>query len=138
MGDFVRVDPETAMVEFKRFADLMDLDLDPEGMTEDDRKGFEIQKRIMLDAIEEGHVTVNDDGEPTIHLKKPTPQLSRVTLHEPSGEAFLARDRAKKDHDQSKLYHMLQVMADIQPGSLAKVKQRDLKVIQAVGLLFLG
>lgn len=130
------VDRETAEQEFVRFCDMMDLDLEAEDMTEDDRASFTRQRETILAAIESGHVSVDDEGQPTIHLKKPVGEMSTLTLYEPTGSTFLARDKGKQD--VSKMYSMITDMAHVPPGSLAKLKNRDLKVIQAIAVLFLG
>lgn len=132
------IDKDTAEREFNRFAELMDLDLDTSHMDEDDLAGFEKQKRTIVRAIETGHVVINDEGEPTVKLKRPRGDLTEITFHEPEGSTFLAMDQKKKTQDVSKMYSMLQDMADLQPGDLAKLKNRDLRVIQSIALLFLG
>ena len=133
-----KVAPEVAEQEFQRFAELMDLDLDESKMNEEDLEGFLKHKRIILNAIVTGHVTVDDDGCPTVHLKRPTEQLSSVTFHEPTGSTFLSMDQKKKTQDVSKMYSMIQDMAGLPAGALAKMPNRDLRVVQSVGMLFLA
>ena len=132
------VNRETAELDFARFAECMDLDFEEANMTEEDLDGFRKQKRVVLSAIQSGHVTVDDAGQPTVHLKFPIGDLQSVTFREPTGATFLAMDQKKKNQDVSKTFAMIQAMLKVNPGTLSDMQNRDLRVVQAIGLLFLG
>lgn len=138
METLVPVDEQTAREEFERFAELMDLDLSTDDMSEDDKRSLDRQKKVVIEAIKTGHVTVDEEGQPTVHLKCPTEKLKTVTLYEPTGSTFLVRDTKKANQEVSKMFSMLQDMAHLKPGDLAPLKNRDMRVIQAFGALFLG
>lgn len=138
MENLVPVDEQTAQEEFERFAEMMDLDLSTDDMSDDDMKSLERQKKTVIEAIKSGHVTVDEEGQPTVHLKCPTDKLKTVTLYEPTGSTLLARDTKKANQEVSKMFSMIQDMARLQPGALSPLKNRDMRVIQAFGALFLG
>lgn len=131
-----KVAREVAETEFDRFVEAMDLDTDESKMDSDDRKSFgELRERIVR-AIEQGHLAIDDKGQPVY-----TPRAGRtepITFREPTGASFMAMDTKKKDQNVAKMYA---VMADI-TGSDAKrfaqMSGRDLKICQAIVTLFLG
>lgn len=135
MSDFI-VDAETAEAEFGRFLDCMDISSDTSTMDDESREGFLSQKRTIINAIQRGHLIINDDGEPVYTPR--TVDCGPITFAEPSGAAYMAMDRKKKGEDIGKMFAM---MADItkQPAkTFANMKQRDLKVCQALVVLFLA
>ncbi len=131
-----KVAPEVAQQEFERFAEAMDLDLDPKGMDAEDRKSFETAKRRFLTAVEDGRLVVNDTGEPVY-----TPQkgdTSPITFFEPTGGTMMAMDLKKAGHDVTK---GLAAMADMTKQDIKRyhnMSNRDLRVCQAISVLFLG
>lgn len=128
---------EVAEAEFTRFGDLMDLDLDPLDMDEEDKKGFEQQKKRVISAIQNGSLIINDNGEPVF-----TPQgekdLNPLTFSEPTGASLMAMDRKKRTEDVAKLYASMADMTGSSSGIFSKMKMRDLKVCMAITTLFLG
>lgn len=128
---------DVAEVEFKRFGDLMDLDLDPLDMDEDDKKGFEQQKKRVISSIQNGSLIINDNGEPVF-----TPQgisdANPITFREPTGASLMAMDRKKRTEDVAKLYASMADMTGSSSGIFSKMKMRDLKVCMAITTLFLG
>ena len=132
------VSKEVARAEFERFADAMDLDLDSDNMTAEDNEANEKQIGQVVKAIETGHVTIDEQGQPTVFLKVPTNSTEKLTFFEPDGAVLLALDSKKENASVSKMFSMIQAMTHTPEGTLAKVKQRDLKVIQGLASLFLG
>lgn len=134
----ITVSTEVAEAEYERFCDLMDLDIDVDGLDEDDQKELEDKKRVLVKAICKGHLTVSDAGEPTVRLKIPVDEVSEITFHEPDGSTILVTDKVRKDRSAAKLF---EVMANLtgQPAHVfGKLKMRDMRVCQAVTTLFLG
>lgn len=132
-----KVAKEVAEQEFERFAEVMDLDVDPAFLDDEDKKGLELQKNRIIAAIMAGSLVINDDGEPVY-----TPQRSEdrtpITFHEPSGASLMEMDRKKKNEDIGKLYAIMASMGKVHANTFAKMKMSDLKVCQAVTTLFLG
>lgn len=130
------VAPDVALAEFERFAEAMDLDLDPKGMDENDRRGFENAKRRFLTALEKGHLIVNDQGEPVF-----TPTIgdrTPITFYEPTGETMTTMDLKKAGHDIEKGIVAMAHHTKQPPVRYIKMANRDLRVCQAISILFLG
>ena len=58
------VERSVAESEFNRFCDAMDLDINPDYMSREDKEGLDKQKRVIVDAIHAGRVVVEENGEP--------------------------------------------------------------------------
>lgn len=137
MGKSEKIALEVAEKDFDRFVELMDLDLDTSDMDEDDRKGFDKQRKSLIDAIMSGSLVVNDNGEPVY-----TPQRSKntdpITFSEPTGAALMAMDRKKKSEDVGKLYASMGNIAGIHQNIFSQMKMSDLKICMAITTLFLA
>ena len=66
---------EVAEAEFERFAELMDLDVNPSGMDAEDKKGFDQQKERIVSAIRSGSLALR----PAIHLGNWQPTVRHTT-----------------------------------------------------------
>lgn len=133
-----KVDRETAEQEFDRFLDAMDIDGDTAGMTDEDRQGFDGQKQTIVSAIRKGRLYINENGEPVFTPSTVEIDGGVITFYEPSGASYMAMDSKKKGHDVAKMYAMMADMTKQPAKVFAKMKQRDLKVCQAVAVLFLA
>lgn len=132
-----KVAKEVAEAEFERFADVMDLDLDPADMDEDDKKGLTQQRNRVVSAIQSGALVINESGEPVFTPVR-TPGVEPLTFHEPTGASLMAMDRKKKTEDVGKMYALMGEITKTHANTFAKMKMSDLKVCQAVTTLFLG
>lgn len=131
-----KISQEMAEQEFDRFLDAMDIEADPVDMDEDDKKGFDQQKRRVVAAIMSGNVVIDNDGQPIF-----TPKRSGgdpITFHEPTGASLMAMDRKKKTEDVGKMYATMADMTKEPPKRFANMKYADLKVCTAITTLFLG
>lgn len=128
---------EVALVEFDRFADCMDLDVDTSKLDVEDKVAFEDQKGRIVKAIMCGSLTINGSGEPEF-----TPQRSKdakpIKFPEPTGSALMAMDKRKKNEDMAKFFATMGDMTGEHPSTFAKMKMADLKVCMAIAILFLG
>lgn len=130
------VDPETCEREFAKFIEGMDLDVDTKGMDDEDRGSFDVAKRIVMRAMSTAHLVVNDQDEFVYTPKKG--DESEIVFHEPKGASLMAQDHKKDGHDIAKTFA---VLADItqQPAKrFSQMAQRDVKVCNAILVLFLG
>lgn len=131
-----KVATKLAEEEFGKFIEAMELDVDPDGMDDEDKASFVSAKRVILKCIESNHLVVNEDGEPVYTPRKG--DKSPITFHEPTGASYMAMDQKKKNHDMTKLYSVLADMTEEPIQRFAKMKARDTKVCQAIIGLFLG
>lgn len=137
MDEKYKVDAETAAVEFDRFLDCMDIDADVDSMDDEDRKGFSMQKNTVIMAIRRGSLIIDDDGQP-VFTPVASDNRDPITFYEPTGAAYMAQDRKKKGQDMAKMYAIMGEVTKQHPGVFAKMKNRDVKVCQAIMTLFLG
>ncbi len=131
-----KVATEVAQAEFERFAEAMDLDTDVDRMDEDDKTAFTNQKRRVVRAIEDGHLVVDDKGQPVY-----TPQLgdqTPITFYEPTGVSLMSMDKKKANENVAKVFATLADMTKTSSQRFASMKGRDVKLCQALYLLFLG
>jgi len=126
---------DVAESEFERFAEAMDLDIDPAKMDADDLKGFEKHKRLIIEAMVAGRLVVNTSGEP---VYTPTDGKGVLTFPEVVGAHLMAADLRKKDHDVSKMLAVIGEQTGAGITRIAALKQRDLRVVLALGTLFLA
>lgn len=127
---------EAAELEFNRFVELMDLDVDVSEMDEEDKSAFEKHRGNILAAIQEGALTINESGEPTYTPKRS--ELDAITFHEPTGASLMAMDRKKKTEDIGKMYAAMGDMSKVHAGVFSKMKMADLRVCMSIATLFLG
>jgi len=130
------VAPEVAEAEFERFVEVMDLDVDSTDMDAEDRKSLDDSKRRFIRAVVCGSLVVNESGEPVF-----TPTVgdrAEITFYEPDGTALMAMDRAKKGHDVEKTNLVLAALTKQLPKRFAAMKNRDLKLCQAILCFYMG
>lgn len=132
----VKVAREIAEQEFERFADSMDLDVSLEGLDDEDRRGLERQRRTLVDAIVAGTLTIDEAGQPVYSPREGN--QSPLTFREPTGAVMMAADQRKKGQDVAKLYTMMAAMTQQPPQRFAHMKRRDLRVCEAIAVLFLS
>lgn len=127
---------EVAEAEFDRFCEAMDLDVDLDGMDQDDRKSLDDGKRRFIRAMLNGRLVVDEQGRAVY-----TPVLGNtaaLTFHEHNGAALMETDKAKKNHDMKKSMFVLAGLTKTHPKRFADMKGRDLKVCQAIMGFLLG
>lgn len=129
---------EVAEADFERFADAMDFDLEAKSMDEADRKAFAATKRTIVRAIEQGHLVVDDSGQPIF-----TPQIDEkgqgpITFYEPTGISLIAMEKRNRGEDVSKMFASMGAMTKQHPSRFANMSQRDLRVCMALATLFLS
>lgn len=131
-----KVATEVAEAEFDRFCEAMDLDVDVAKMDSEDRKAFDAAKRVVVRAIERGHLVVDEKGQPIY-----TPQTGNsgpITFYEPTGATFMAMDAKKRGQDVGKSMSMLADITRRDAKTFAVMPNRDLKVCSTLMNLFLG
>lgn len=136
MGKGSKIAADVAESEFGRFIDSMDLDLNTDGMDDDEKKDLSLQKGRVISAIMNGSLVVNDDGEPVF-----TPQREEqdaLTFHEPTGAALMAMDRKKQSEEIGKMFAAMAAITRTHSKVFSNMKMADLKICLAITTLFLG
>lgn len=127
---------EVAEDEFAKFTEAMDLDVNETQMTTEERDAFRGLKRTILRAMESGRLTIDDSGQPVYR-----PQIGNtkpITFHEPDGASIMSMDKKKAGENVAKTYAAMGAMTKTDASRFAEMKGRDLKVCQALYLLFLA
>lgn len=130
------VEAAEAEQEFERFVEAMGLDADPADMSEEDRKGFDEQKRRVIRAMQKGILVIDEAGQPVF-----TPQVGNtepLTFHEPTGASVIAMDSKRQGRDVAKMYATLADMTRTNEKRFSQMAIRDLKVCMALSTLFFG
>lgn len=136
MDKDTKIAVDVAEADFDRFIDCMDLDLNTDGMDDDEKKDLSVHKGRVISAICSGSLVINDEGEPVF-----TPQRSEIdplTFHEPTGAALMAMDRKKSSEEIGKMYVVAAAMTKTHSKTFSNMKIADLKVCMAITTLFLG
>ena len=130
---------EVAENDFARFVDLMDLDVDPDGMDDEDKMTFQDAKRKIMRAIKAGSLVVNEEGEILYTTTAPGDSGGKlIRFAEPDGAAIAAMDSKKRGHDIGKTYACMAAITKQSPQLFGKMKNRDIKICQAILALFLA
>jgi hypothetical protein len=74
------VAPEAAMAEFERLAEAADVDIDLEGLDEEETEDLEETIGAFTSAIETGRLSVDDEGQAVMVVKAGEPITFRVPL----------------------------------------------------------
>ena len=132
------VDTKTATIEFERFVESMDLDLDTADMDAEDLTAFNKQKSKIIRAIERGAMVINDNGEAVYTPQNPKSKYKEaITFHERTGASLMAMDGKKKNYDVTKTYAIMADMCNVHPGVFAGLVGMDVKVCEAVFALLM-
>lgn len=129
---------DVAEADFARFVDLMDLDVDPDGMDDEDKMSFQDAKRKIIRAIKAGSLVVTEAGEPRYTTTAPGSEGKVILFAEPDGAAIAAMDSKKRGHDVGKMFACMAAITKQSPTLFGKMKNRDIKICQAILALFLA
>lgn len=133
-----KVNAEMAEVEFDRFVDAMDLDLDTADMDAEDLTAFNKQKGRILRAIQNGSLIINDNGEAVYTPCRPgSKHKEAITFHERTGASLMAMDGKKKNHDVAKTYAVMADMCKVHQSVFAGLVGTDVKVCEALFALLM-
>ena len=127
---------EMAELEFDRFTEMMDLDVDESFMDENDLSSFGKQKRRIVSAISNGSLLINDKGE-AVYTPQKSPTTDPITFHERTGASIMAMDGKKKNHTVSQTYAVMADMTKSHPSIFAKMRGVDIKICEAIFALLM-
>lgn len=131
-----KVGEDVAEADFERFRDAMDLDFDPNGMSDEEESDFVDAKRRMIRAMMRGTLVVNDEGEPVFTPTKG--DRSPITFHEPQGGHYMSMAPKEGKESQKRGFQLISQMTGEPVKRFGTMYERDLKVVSAITALFLG
>lgn len=127
---------EVAEQEFDRWADAMDLDV--EGLNEEQKQAFEASKRTIVRAICRGSLVVNEDGL-AVYTPQRSGEIDPLTFHERTGATLMAADSVKGSNAMiKKMYAILADLTRQNATVFSKLKGTDIKVCEALFALLMG
>lgn len=130
-------DRETAELEFERWADVMRIDMDMEGLDANDARDKALDKRTFVKAMMEGRLVVDDEGR-AVFTPEGEVGVSNLTFRKAKGSALAAMDKAKKTEDIGKVYKCMAEMTRTAPVVFSKMDVADTKICMAIATLFLA
>ena len=129
-----KISQEMAEAEFDRFVEMMDLELDPADMNDNEKSEMLDASKRVKRAIQRGSLIINDDGE-AIYTPQRTESKNPFHFRELDGHALLASDKRKESARVSQGFTMMGQMCKCSPNFFANLKGVDLKVTQAIFVL---
>jgi hypothetical protein len=128
---------EVAEADFARWVSAMDLvdKLDPSQLDDEDKKSLAAAKTTLIQAMESGRLVVDEKGQ---FVFTPAVGQGPITFYEPSGATLIAMDGKKDGHSNAKMFAAMADFTKTPSATLAALKMRDLRVCQAITVLFLG
>ena len=132
-----KIAEEVAEQEFERFAFAMDLDTNIEKMGEEAAGGFTALRRVVTRAMQRGSVVIDESGQAVF-----TPQYDKdttpLTFYVSDGSVLTSMDKKKDSEHVMKKFMAMGVMTKTSAGRFSTMDVRDLKICQALYLLFLA
>jgi hypothetical protein len=102
-------------------------------------KDGELDRQIIVDAIKDGRITVDENGFPTVHPDTENEKLKNIKImRRPVRADKLAMDRVKEGHDMGKQDAVLGKFLGVAPQMLGLLEERDYNLLQSLWLIFLG
>ena len=132
-----KIDADTAEREFKRFTDAMEIDLDTEGLDDNDRRDNEISKRTIIKNIRSGDLIINDRDLPE-YTPKRSDRTEAIVFKEPTGAMLMAIDKKKDTAKVAQIHALLGSMTGNHENVFAKMAQSDVKVCSEILMTFLA
>lgn len=129
------VDEETALAEFERFCDTMDLEVDESDLDDESRAELEKLRSTIVKRIRSGDVVINEKGEPEF---TPTSGGSTIVFYEPNGRTLTAMDLKKPKQQMGKFMAILAAMTKQPEKRFHDMPLRDYRVCQSIAQLFFG
>jgi len=132
------VSEDVAQVEFDRFVEYNDLDLDESDLDQEDATQLKKCKDKIIKAIRRGHLVINEKGIPIYtpyhEASKPTDPL---TFHPRTGSGLMAADGKKKNHEMASMYAVLGEICKVHPKIFAGLAGPDIKLCESMFTLLM-
>lgn len=127
----VRVAPDVAEDEFWRWAEAMDLLIEPGDIDEEQQTA----KKRIIRAIKRGHLVIDEDGyavfTPYCSVSSYTDSLK---FREPDGAVFSSSDKKKQNERFGGAHAQMAALCKVHPNVFGsdKIRGEDYKICQAL------
>lgn len=137
-----KIDNETAELIFSQFCEDWDIDIDDSDMDEDSKVDFQKYKKTIIRKIKEGSL-IYDESDETFNytLKKSLSDGTNggnITIKRSSGASSIGMDKYKENESMHKTFAKMANMIDKPVQFISRMDDIDIKILQAVFILFLG
>ena len=132
--DMQKLDRETAQLELQRWAKLNRRKLVIEGEDEGGVRDRESFKLVLIEAIMEERLTIDDDGVATV---LPDDDGEPVVFTNVRASVKLAADKKKEHHHQAKANAILGEMTRQSPQRFGRMHPADAEICESLMALFL-
>lgn len=133
-----KISREHAELEFGKWAEAMDMDLDVEDMDKKDLTAFKRQKNRVVIAIERGALIFNDNIEAVYTPQHPgSSYQNAITFQERTGASLMAMDNKRENQEVAKTYAIMADMCGVPAKVFAGLKGTDIKVCEAIYALLM-
>lgn len=134
-----KINKETASEMFDAWCEAWEIDNDLTMMDDDDKAGFENQKRIFVKAVMKGRLVLNEDDTLNYTFsEKSLKSGEQIKIKMPTGASYMDMDGYKDSQTIRKTYAVLASMTGQPVKYFSNVSGIDLKPLQAVIALFLA
>ena len=106
-------------------------------MDAEDRTAFDKTYERLIDALMDGSLIINDQGEPVYTPQRTDGFESAITFHEPTGGDISQMDKKKAGQDMGKMYMIMASMTHQSSSVFSKLKGIDYKICLGIVNLFL-
>lgn len=128
-----KLDAETAEAEWERFIDENDLFLDPELMDPEEFTAFRKQKNLIIRALVDGHLVIDEEGRPTYTPQNPKSRThDPITFNERTGATVMSGDNKKPQQVAARGYAAMADMTGQPAKVFAGLVGRDIKTCEAL------
>ncbi len=132
-----KIAEDVAEAEFERFALAMDLDTSVDKMSEEVAAQHSVLRRVVIRAMQRGSLVIDAAGQPLF-----TPQYDKdvttITFYAPTGATLMSMDKRKENEPNARKYIAMGEMTKTNAGRFSGMDMRDLKICQAIYMLFLA
>lgn len=137
----VVISEEIAEEEFKKWADDNEIDIDTQKMSSEEKDSFDLMKGRIIKAISKGLLVIDDNGNfaYTISGKsQPGYAGSKLTISQPTGQAFIATDNFKQGQNVHKSMAILSALTGKDVKFFTNLHVKDYKVLDAIATFMLA
>jgi len=127
---------DAAEAELQRFFDEMDLVFNLDAMDAEDQAGIKGLKEVCIRSLQIGRLTIDDKGQPVFTPKGQ--DAKPIVFREPTGADLMSMDMQKRNHSVAKSYAVMASQTRENITRFSKMGTSDLKVCQAISMLFLA
>lgn len=119
-----KADPEAALAEFERLAAAADVNIDASTMDEESAEDLDDVRKVITLAIEEGHLSVDAEGQAVLATKA----NGDISFRVPRGEDLMIMANAKEDRRMEAMGRFVSSITGKDTRTIGKLSKREWKL----------